>query len=135
MKITTISYQVTKNLGNNESERFEASAVVNETEDVGEAASYLREWVNWQLKFPPRYRKPKLLDRKYKDFAREFRYQEFDNGDYYDEKYEDENLFKQNIELKANEYLRRGEMLGEFFSSDFDDLREAILAEFGLRSF
>lgn len=58
MKITTISYQAVKNLGNYESERLEATADVEEGETPDDAALKLRQWVNLQLIEPVRYGKP-----------------------------------------------------------------------------
>ncbi len=49
MKITSISYQAVKNLGNYESERLEAIADVVEGEDLLEAVRQLRTFVNAQL--------------------------------------------------------------------------------------
>lgn len=53
MKITTITYQAVKNLGNYESERLEASADVESGEDPDDAALQLRRWVNLTLDAPP----------------------------------------------------------------------------------
>lgn len=53
MKITKISYQAVKNLGNYESERLEAFADVEEGEDPDDAALKLRRWVNLTLDAPP----------------------------------------------------------------------------------
>lgn len=67
MKVTTITYQALKNLGNYESERLEATADVESGEDpmevfAGEgncrktsddAALALRRWVNLTLNAPP----------------------------------------------------------------------------------
>lgn len=53
MKITKITYQAVKNLGNYESERLEASADIEEGEDPTDAALKLRRWVNLTLDAPP----------------------------------------------------------------------------------
>lgn len=53
MKITKITYQAVKNLGNYESERLEASADIEEGEDPDDAAHSLRRWVNLTLDAPP----------------------------------------------------------------------------------
>lgn len=55
MKITKITYQAVKNLGNYESERLEASADVEEGEDPDDAALKLRRWVNLSLDAPPSF--------------------------------------------------------------------------------
>lgn len=75
MKITTITYQVVKNLGNYESERLEMSAQLEEGEDPEEAALKLRQRVNLLLNEPPRYGKSQedppdddLLEDLSKDF-------------------------------------------------------------------
>lgn len=52
MKLKTISCQAVKNRGNYESERFEASAEIEEGEDVRQAALYLRRWVHSILSEP-----------------------------------------------------------------------------------
>ena len=49
MIIKSISYQKVKNLGNYESERLEATATVVEDENVAEAVSQLRAFVEFQL--------------------------------------------------------------------------------------
>lgn len=53
MKITAITYQAVKNLGNYESERLEASADVEAGEDPQDVALQLRRWVNLTLDAPP----------------------------------------------------------------------------------
>ncbi len=53
MKITSISYQAVKNLGNYESERLEATAIVEDGEDSVEKTKELRRFVHWQLIEPP----------------------------------------------------------------------------------
>ncbi len=58
MKITTISYQAVKNLGNYESERLEATAQLEEGENPDDVALKLRRWVNLTLIEPVRYGKP-----------------------------------------------------------------------------
>lgn len=45
MKITKITYQAVKNLGNYESERLEASADIEEGEDPDDAALQLRKFL------------------------------------------------------------------------------------------
>lgn len=57
MKITSISYQAVKNLGNYESERLEATATVEEGEDPVEKTKELRRFVHWQLIEPPNFGK------------------------------------------------------------------------------
>ncbi len=52
MIIKSISYQKVKNLGNYESERLEATATVEEDENVAEAVSQLRAFVEFQLDAP-----------------------------------------------------------------------------------
>ena len=52
MIITSISYQKVKNLGNYESERLEATATVEEDENVADAVSKLRAFVDLQLDAP-----------------------------------------------------------------------------------
>lgn len=49
MKITSISYQSVKNLGNYESERLEATATVEEGEDPALLIKNLRKFVHAQL--------------------------------------------------------------------------------------
>jgi hypothetical protein len=49
MRITEISYQRVKNLGNYETERVEMVAEVNEGEDVNTVYTYLRDMVNKAL--------------------------------------------------------------------------------------
>jgi len=49
MIIKSISYQKVKNLGNDESERLEATATVEEDESVVEAVRQLRAFVEFQL--------------------------------------------------------------------------------------
>lgn len=49
MKITTISYQAVKNLGNYESERLEVNADVEEGEDPKDAVLKLRQFVHEQI--------------------------------------------------------------------------------------
>ena len=49
MKITSISYQAVRNLGNYESERLEATADVEEGEDLANAVIKLRQFVHFQL--------------------------------------------------------------------------------------
>lgn len=49
MKITKISYQAVKNLGNYESERLEAHAEVEEGVDPIEAVGNLRAWVEERI--------------------------------------------------------------------------------------
>lgn len=58
MKITTITYQAVKNLGNYESERLEATAEIEEGENRDDAALELRQWVNLTLDAPPIMGKP-----------------------------------------------------------------------------
>ena len=53
MKITSISYQAVKNLGNYESERLEANADLEEGSDPVEEVKNLRRFVHWQLIDPP----------------------------------------------------------------------------------
>lgn len=55
MKITSISYQAVKNLGNCESERLEATAIVEDGEDPVEKTKELRRFVHWQLIEPPNF--------------------------------------------------------------------------------
>lgn len=49
MKITTISYNRTVNLGNFESKRQEATAEIEDGEDPAKAAEALRKWVHAEL--------------------------------------------------------------------------------------
>lgn len=49
MKISSISYQAVKNLGNYESERLEATATVEEGEDPALLIKNLRKFVHAQL--------------------------------------------------------------------------------------
>ncbi len=49
MKITSISYQAVKNLGNYESDRLEATATVEQDESVTEAVKQLKAFVEAQL--------------------------------------------------------------------------------------
>lgn len=49
MKVVKITYQRTKNLGNYESERLEATADVEEGENPGEVRYRLKQWVLDQL--------------------------------------------------------------------------------------
>lgn len=55
MKITSISYQAVKNLGNYESERLEASANVEDGSDPVEEVKNLRRFVHYQLLDPPNW--------------------------------------------------------------------------------
>lgn len=57
MKITTITYQAVKNLGNYESERLEMTAALEEGEDAEAAAIILRRRVNLLLNEPVRFGK------------------------------------------------------------------------------
>ena len=68
MKITTITYQTVKNLGNYNTERLEMSATLEEDEDPIEAANHLRRQVNLLLSSPPMYGKPQE-DTDSDDFA------------------------------------------------------------------
>lgn len=52
MIITSISYQAVKNLGNYESERLEATATVEEDENVTEATKQLKAFVHAGLNAP-----------------------------------------------------------------------------------
>lgn len=58
MRITTITYQAVKNLGNYNTERLEMSATIVEGEDADEAAYKLRQRVNLILEAPPFTGKP-----------------------------------------------------------------------------
>lgn len=49
MRITSITYSRTKNLGNYESERIEATAEVDEDEFNSDALTKLRDWVFLEL--------------------------------------------------------------------------------------
>ncbi len=62
MKITSISYQAVKNLGNYESERLEATAIVEDGEDPVEKTKELRRFVHWQLIEPPNFSGKKRED-------------------------------------------------------------------------
>lgn len=52
MRITTITYSRTINLGNFESKKLEATCDVDETEDPSEASDALRVWVLAELTKP-----------------------------------------------------------------------------------
>lgn len=52
MIIKSIGYQKVKNLGNYESERLEATATVEKDENVADAVSQLRAFVELQLDAP-----------------------------------------------------------------------------------
>lgn len=52
MKIETITYKRVKNLGNYQTETFEATATLDDTDNPEQASKDLRLFVNLQL-FPP----------------------------------------------------------------------------------
>ena len=52
MKITTVTYQRVKNLGNYESKRLEISAELDDADDVTEAITTLKQKVREGLNIP-----------------------------------------------------------------------------------